>query len=214
MNKVRDAINESDLEGVSVSVIHDTSTTARLVIKGSKTVSEKALDLTEINGSNILRKLKYLTNGGNKWQTTGTNDGFLQQNTADLDALLNVDSVDIVKGTNEISDIIDGVTFKLLRAQETDDSPLTITITNDTTSAKAEIETFIEKYNAAITYLNEKAKVDTTNFIRGEFRGLYRRCRLYGAEIQSEKPYFRSKIMKPGFSFRKRASEENLPTPK
>ena len=171
MNKVRDAINESDLDGVSASVIHDTSSTARLVIKGSKTGSENALDLTEINGSNILRKLKYLTNGGNRRQTTGTAGGFLQQNTADLDALLNVDGVDIVKGTNEISDIIDGVTFKLLRSQEPDDSPLTITITNDTTSAKAEIESFIEKYNAAIAYLNEKTKVDTTNFVRGDFTG-------------------------------------------
>ncbi len=171
MNKVLDAINESDLEGVSASVIHDTSTTARLVIKGSKTGSENTLDLNEINGSNILRKLKYLTVGGNRRQTTGTNGGFLQQNTADLDALLNVDGVDIVKGTNEISDIIDGVTFKLLRAQEIDDSPLTITVTNDTTSAKAGIDTFIEKYNAAITYLNEKTKVDTTNFTRGDFTG-------------------------------------------
>ena len=171
LNKIRDAINESGIEDVTASVIHDTSTTARLVIKSTKTGSDNVLNLTGINGSDILESLEFVDKKGKRQLNSGTSGGFLRQDAADLDALLNVDGVDIVKGTNEISDIIDGVTIKLLGVQDPADAPLTITVGDDISNAKSEIEKFIKNYNETITYFNEKTKVDTVKFTRGDFTG-------------------------------------------
>ncbi len=171
LNKIRDAINESGIEDVTASVIHDTSTTARLVIKSTKTGSDNVLNLTGINGSDILESLEFVDKKGKRQLNSGTSGGFLRQDATDLDALLNVDGVDIVKGTNEISDIIDGVTIKLLGVQDPADAPLTITVGDDISNAKSEIEKFIKNYNETITYLNEKTKVDTVKFTRGDFTG-------------------------------------------
>jgi flagellar hook-associated protein 2 len=171
MNKIRDAINDSGIADVSASVIQDTSTTARLVIKSTKAGSDNVLNLTGINGSDILESLEFVDKQGKRQLNSGTGGGFRVQDAADLDAWLNVDGVDIVKGTNEISDIIIGVTIKLLGVQEPGDAPMTVTIGNDISNAKSEIEEFIEQYNEAITYLNEKTKVDTVKFTRGDFTG-------------------------------------------
>jgi len=171
MNTIRDAINDSGIADVRASVIKDTSTTARLVIKSTKSGSDNVLNLTDINGSDILESLEFVDKKGKRQLNSGTGGGFLVQDAADLDALFNVDGVDIIKGTNEISDIISGVTIKLLGVQEPGDAPMTVTVGNDISNAKSEIEKFIEKYNETITYLNEKTKVDTVKFTRGDFTG-------------------------------------------
>jgi len=170
MNKIRDAINDTDLD-VTTSVMYDTSSTARLIIKSGETGSEDYLNLTEIGGSNILRELNYLASDGMRIQSSGTNGGFLVQNIADLDAVLNVDGVDIIKTTNEIDDVLTGITIKLHRAQEAEDAELAFTVANDTENTKSEIEKFIEVYNEVIKYLNEKTRVDTVNFTRGDLAG-------------------------------------------
>ncbi len=170
MKKVRDAINESDANA-SASIVYDTSSTARLVIRNQETGSENSLDLTELNGSNILRKLDILGAGGTRVASTGTDGGYLIGDIADLDASLTIDGIDVVKSQNEITDILPNVTIKLLQAQDVDDVPLTLTVSNDTDKIKTEINDFITKYNEVVTYLNAKTAVDTTTFERGAFAG-------------------------------------------
>ena len=170
MNKIRDAINNAGLD-VNATVVRDTSSTVRLVVKSTKTGADNALVMDEIGGSNILRKLQYLTNNGARRLSSSGSGGFLVQDTADLDAQFKLDGIEIIKGTNEITDVITGATIKLQRAQSPDDQPITLTIANDTQGTRTEIEKFIEKYNDVIKYLNEKTRVDTVNFTRGDLVG-------------------------------------------
>ncbi|MFC1556847.1 flagellar filament capping protein FliD [candidate division KSB1 bacterium] len=170
LNKVAQAINDTDLE-VSASVIYDTSETARLIVKGKETGSDNFLNMTELDGSNILRKLKFLTTDGERRQASGTNGGFLVQNIDDLDAKLNIDGIDIIKGSNEISDIITGVTIKLKQVQAAEDSAVAFSVENNIENAKKEIEAFLEKFNGTIKYLNEKTRIDTVTFKRGDLAG-------------------------------------------
>jgi len=170
MNKIRNAINDAGID-VTASVIYDTSTTARLIIKSGETGSEDFLNLAEVGGSNILRELNYLASDGTRNLKSGTNGGFLVQDIANLDAALNVDGIDIIRSTNEIDDILTGITIKLRRTQEAGDTELTFTVSNDAENTRSEIEKFIEVYNEAIKYLNEKTRVDTVNFIRGDLTG-------------------------------------------
>jgi len=170
VQKMADAVNATGLD-VSASVVHDTSGTVRLSIRSAKTGSDNTLVMTEINGSNILRKLKFLDKNGNRRQADGANGGFLIEDTADLDAKFNLNGIDIIKGTNEVADVLEGVTIKLLQANEPGDSPVSFSIKNDTENIKKEINEFIEKFNDALKYLNNKTKVDTVNFIRGDLTG-------------------------------------------
>ncbi|MCP4727469.1 MAG: flagellar filament capping protein FliD [bacterium] len=170
MEKVRDAINDGGVDA-NASIIYDTNSTARLIIKSEKTGSENQLEMTELNGSNILRKLKYLTNGGSRRLADGTTGGFLIQDIAELDASFNIDGIDIVTSENEVSYILPGLSLNLLQAQGPDDTPLTFKVEQDTTKTKDEIKNFMDKYNGVITYLNAKTAVDTTTYTRGVFAG-------------------------------------------
>lgn len=170
LQKIADAVNAAGLEA-SASIIYDSSLTARLIFKSNETGSENALSLSELNGSTLLQDLGLVDALGARNQSGGTGGGFLLQNSGDLDAKIKFDGIDIVKGSNEITDIINGVTIKLRHVQAADDEPLSITISNDTETVKSEIEKFIEKYNDAIKYLNVKTKVDTTTFKRGDLTG-------------------------------------------
>jgi len=170
MNKVADAVNAAGIE-VTASVINDTSSTARLVIKSNETGSENYLNIAGVGGSNILSDLGYVKSNGTRLESSGTGGGFLVLDTADLDAKINLDGIDIIKGTNEIQDVIEGITIKLLKVHDADASPTTFTIDSDTSNAKTEIEDFIEKFNEAIKYLNEKTKIDTTTYERGALVG-------------------------------------------
>jgi flagellar hook-associated protein 2 len=170
LNKLRDAINNAKLD-VTATIVHDTGSTVRLVVKSAKTGSENALMFDEIDGSNILQKLRYLTNTGDRRLSTDGSGGFLVQNTDDLDAKIVLDGIEIIKGTNEITDAITGATIKLQRAQSSDDQPITLTIANDAKGTRTEIEKFIEQYNNVIKYLIEKTRIDTVNFTRGDLAG-------------------------------------------
>jgi len=170
MNKIRTAINDSGLE-VNASIIKDTSSTARLVIKSKVTGSENSLDLVAVGNSKLLETLGYIDKKGERNSSSGTSGGFLFQDFTELDAKLTIDGIQIIKGSNEITDVFEGVTINLNQAQEEDDTSLTLSVAQDTENAKNEIEKFIEKYNEVLKYLNEKTKVDTENRIRGDLAG-------------------------------------------
>ena len=170
MNKVRDAINDAGLE-VNASIIKDTNTTSRLVIKSKATGSTNYLDLVEVGSSTILRDLGYIKNNGSRELSSGTAGGFLVQDFTKLDAKLIIDGIEIIKDTNEITDVFEGLSIKLLQAQDADDTALTLSVEQDAENTKVEIEEFIEKYNKVIKYLNEKTKVDPVNFVRGDLSG-------------------------------------------
>ena len=149
MNKVRDAINDAGLE-VNASIIKDTNTTSRLVIKSKATGSTNYLDLVEVGSSTILRDLGYIKNNGSRELYSGTAGGFLVQDFAELDAKLTIDGIEIIKDTNEITDVFEGLSIKLLQAQDADDTALTLSVEQDSENTKVEIEKFIEKYNKVI----------------------------------------------------------------
>jgi flagellar hook-associated protein 2 len=170
MEKVRDAINNGDIDA-NASIIYDTKDTARLIIKSESTGSTNQLEMTELNDSNILRKLKYLSSDGERRLADGTTGGFLIQDVSLLDASFNIDGIDIITSENEVNDILPGVSLNLLQAQAEDETPLTFKVEQDTEKTKEEIKAFIEKYNEVIAYLNEKTKVDTTTYTRGALAG-------------------------------------------
>jgi len=168
--KLRNAINESDAE-VNASTVQDTSSTVRLVFRSKNSGEEGNITLNELNGSNILSNLNFISNKGDRNQNNGTAGGFLEQDITQLNAKIVFDGIEIIKSSNEITDILPGVTISLHKAQEAGETGISLNIQADVSKAKSEIEAFIEKYNEVIKYLNAKTAVDTENFVRGEFAG-------------------------------------------
>lgn len=74
------------------------------------------------------------------------------------DAVIEVDNATIVKGTNTITDAIQGVTLNLLQTDPSES--VTITVSSSTSSAKSNIESFVNSYNALYEFINDQLVYD------------------------------------------------------
>jgi flagellar hook-associated protein 2 len=136
LNDIVTAINNNtSTTGVTASLVAVTSSTYKLVLTGGDT--NQTINMSTTSGT-VLSDLGITGSDG----STAAN--VLQQAQP---AILTVDGVSgIERDTNEIDDVIDGVTMDLTAASP--DTTITMTIGNDTSSVSNAIETFVESYNA------------------------------------------------------------------
>ncbi len=177
LNRIVDAVNNSEAE-VSANYIKDSPSTARITIVSNETGSTSSLSFTEVNGSNILRKLGFITAADPRPQSADTGGGFITADIADLDAKFTLNGIEITKDTNTVTDVLKDVTINLLSTQEAGSSPETLSIKHDGEGIKSEIEEFIKDYNGVIEYLNEKTSIDTVTYSRGALAGNFRYSKL------------------------------------
>ena len=76
------------------------------------------------------------------------------------DALIKLDGISVTRGSNEFSDLIDGLSISLYDAEP--GTTVTIGIEQDLNQAKTAILDFVEAYNAVQSFVNEKTFVDTS----------------------------------------------------
>jgi flagellar hook-associated protein 2 len=91
-------------------------------------------------------------------------------------ATLTVNGVDFTRSTNQISDIIQGVTLNLV---STTTGTETVSVLRDTTAAKENILGFISMYNEATTEFKKLTDSDTDGALRGDtiFRSMVTQLR-------------------------------------
>ena len=170
MNNLVDAINASGA-AVTASYIKDTPDTARISIISNETGSTNKMSLEEVGSAKILRNLGFITAADDRPLSSGTSGGFLIADPNDLNAEFTLNGIMILKGSNTISDVLQGVTIKLVSAQGDGENPETLTIANDSETVKSELETFITDYNDVIKFLNSETGIDSTTYERGTFTG-------------------------------------------
>ncbi len=88
-------------------------------------------------------------------------DVFNPEMQAAQDAVIVVDNSTITKISNTISDVIQGVTMNLLKADSS--STISLTVSSYTSTAKTNIESFVESYNNVIGFLDEQLSFDPEN---------------------------------------------------
>jgi flagellar hook-associated protein 2 len=76
----------------------------------------------------------------------------------------------IERSTNTISDVIPGVTLKLVSSSAT---AVQVTITDDTSAMKEKIKSLVESYNDVISYIKEQTKYNGTTGEAGILLGNY-----------------------------------------
>jgi len=88
------------------------------------------------------------------------------------DAVIRVDSLTLVKNTNTISDVIDGVTLNLITADTTKENTITVS-QGGVSSAKSNIESFVSSYNSVMEDLYKAFYYDPENSDDNPLRGDY-----------------------------------------
>lgn len=170
LEKVRDAINSANA-GVSASIVNDGSTNGnRLVITSKDSGVENSIKISVADDDgnalddNGLSKLAF-----DPTLTVGNGKNLSQKQEA-KNALLNVDGIDIVKSSNNITDAIEGVTLNLLKVS--DGTAANLNVTTDSAAIEASVTAFVKAYNdlnATIRKLtNYNAETNTASALTGD----------------------------------------------
>jgi flagellar hook-associated protein 2 len=134
---IRDAINNAtDNDNVVSATIVNASDGAHLVLSTGASGATNAITVTQSGGDGALARFE-----------TGP---VLTTNYRELrearDAEVWIAGYQHFSATNTISDVIDGVTFNLLKADPGEVK--TLTLANDTSATLARVKTFVEQFNA------------------------------------------------------------------
>jgi flagellar hook-associated protein 2 len=90
--------------------------------------------------------------------------GFLYQ-TNQLNAILNLNGVQIQRNSNQITDLIEGARINLLSISQNNEADVILTISNNASGIKSKIDSFITNFNNLYKYLKDNST--TTKEKRG-----------------------------------------------
>lgn len=100
-------------------------------------------------------------NGGLNALTWDGNGGGLSQTTAATNARVRVDGFERQSSSNSIGDLIPGVILNLTKAEE--GTVKTLTVSQDNSPLKINLQAFVSAYNAANNVLKSSSSYDATN---------------------------------------------------
>lgn len=163
LSGIASAINGADA-GVTASVVDDGTGNFYLTILSEKTGAANAVQITISD------------NDGNNDDASGLSALYSDPPThaftvtqAAQDALLNVNGVDVVRSENTISDLIEGVTLTLNKADPA--SPAEVTVSKDTDAVVKKVQAFVDGYNALMDTIEKLGGYDAATKTAGTLTG-------------------------------------------
>jgi flagellar hook-associated protein 2 len=160
--EVRDKINAAGA-GVIATIVNDASG-ARLALRSATTGAENGfrVSASETTDDGVaadgLSALAY--------DALGASQMTLYKSAANAQATIN--GIPIASATNQLTNVSDGVSLKLL--QETT-APVEVTVETDTKAAKTAIEDFVKAYNELANFIREQTKYDEGTKMAGAMQG-------------------------------------------
>lgn len=153
---IRDAINSaSDNPGVRASIIN--------VDGGSRLI----LTSDELGAANNISLTATDNNGADAFDLARLNN--ITTIDAAQDAVILVDGQQISRDSNSFSDVIDGVTFNLVKAEE--GTVETLTITQDEAAVRGRVESFVSAYNTLNNTINQLSSFNADTGAAGVLLG-------------------------------------------
>jgi flagellar hook-associated protein 2 len=150
LQDIRDKINNvKDSTGVQASVIKVSDTESTLIFTSTEEGVDNQMSFSDDSGT-VLQSLGVLTDATTINATNVIDPG--------NDASIKLDGITVTRGSNEFSDLIDGLTISLYDSEP--GTQVTIEIEQDLNQAKTAILDFVDAYNAVQTFINEKTFVD------------------------------------------------------
>jgi len=136
LQDVADAINaQSSTTNVGASIVQVSSGSYELVLTGTKDGAD--ISYTSTSGDDILNKLG----------VTDSSGAFSNVLQVAQPALFTLDGISMTRNTNDISDVLGGITFDLLQATPSG-TTINISIGPDTSQISSALQTFVTNYNA------------------------------------------------------------------
>lgn len=152
LQDIRDKINNvKDTTGIQASVVKVSETESTLILTSVEEGEANRMSFSDDSGS-VLQSLGVLTDATTINAANVIDDG--------NNASITLDGITVTRGSNEFSDLIDGLSISLYDAEP--GTEITIEIEQDLNQAKTAILNFVEAYNAVQTFINEKTFVDPT----------------------------------------------------
>lgn len=159
------AVNNTTDVGIKASFIQDGESTGRLVFTSEETGSGFEMTLADSSGS-----LLSTIGMDDSVAMNGTSGGYVY--TSDqLDAKLTIDGIPVVRNSNTIDDAIEGLTLTLHKINDTGSEPVTVNVTNDVSTIKDKLQSFIDAYNEVIDFIKTNTAVNTETFERSTLSG-------------------------------------------
>ncbi|BDW88004.1 MULTISPECIES: flagellar filament capping protein FliD [Thalassospira] len=158
LQDIRDKINNvKGSTGIQASVVKVSDTESTIILTSIEEGVDNRMTLSDDSGS-VLQNLGILSGAAT----------INAANVIDIgnNASIKLDGVTVTRGTNEFSDLVDGLTINLYDAEP--GTTITIDIEQDLNQAKSAILDFVDAYNAVQSFINEKTYVDPTTFEPGE----------------------------------------------
>jgi len=151
ISQLSQMINDNSNGTMSASILNVGGTNPyKLILKSTNTGASNAITVTSTGGGTAANDLG-LTTVGNGAQ----------------DASFSYNGVTITRSSNDINDLINGVDIKLVDSGKT-----TIKISQNTSSIKDTLKSFISAYNDLIDNLDKTTKYDATTKQQGIFQGV------------------------------------------
>ncbi|EJO32718.1 flagellar filament capping protein FliD [Achromobacter marplatensis] len=141
LDGIAKAINSDDKAGVRATIITNGDGASYLMLSAKDTGEKAAVKSITVAGSSDLKNiLNYNTDPAD----TSTK---LKQQTAAVDAEIEINGIAVKSGSNNISTAIDGITLNLTAKTE-DGKPVTVKLSSDTAVASKAVGDFVNAYNA------------------------------------------------------------------
>ncbi len=163
---LRNTINKGDYS-VSASIVND-GNSYRLVLTSKATGKENALEITvaDTNGGTLDKD-----NALNNFIYTATHKN-LDQTSVAQDAKIVMNGIEIVRDSNKITNVIQGVTLNI-NGETALNKKVTLKISSDNSKVKEQIEAFVKNYNATFEKMNELTafngvKADNNGVLNGD----------------------------------------------
>ena len=154
LNQIAKAINKQD-GGVGASV-QRTDDGYQLVLTSKSTGSDGEMTVS-VDGDEKLGSMLNTQNGGFDEDNPASSGDAMKMVTSAQDAKLSVDGSEYTRSSNNITDIITGVTLVLKEVSEEGKSEQ-LTLTRDTSAIKSSVKDFVEKYNALLKLTSAASK--------------------------------------------------------
>ena len=162
LSGVRDAINNAGA-GVNASILKN-GDNYQLLLVSEETGLSKSMSIS-ITGDSVGGDTD---NDGLSQLAFNSSGSQLTQYAAGANANFSINGLSVSSASNTVTDVIDGVTLNLLSATS---SAITIDVKTDTDAIVADVQAFVDKYNAYATLFKDLTKYDATTGTAGVLQG-------------------------------------------
>jgi flagellar hook-associated protein 2 len=134
---------QTSTTNVQASIVQVSSSQYELVMTGTQDGSN--IVTSSVSGDDVMNKLGVTDGSGN----------FTDQIQKAQPAIITLDGISITRNSNDIGDVLDGVTVHLIQASPADTS-LNIDVETDTSQIETALQTFVTDYNAVRDFVTSQ----------------------------------------------------------